>query len=465
MISKSEPGEYGLSFLSIFKYILITGLLILLALFLYKKRPSEAAGKAMAFPVSKPIIKFLLVVPATLIGGIFLKQIAINSSTGWFAFGLILAFVISNALIEIIFNFDIRSAFKNMKPMIFSGIVVTIIACIFQFDLLKYDEYIPDKNDIKHVGVYISGLDGYLSYYERNLDENGFEYEYSETYQLENMQITDFGAVYALAGKGIENAKKGLEIEKDYYHYKIKYTLKNGRTIYRNYLLASEETYDLLKDIYENEEYKKVHYPINDWEAKDIIAVHCKSILDEMEVSLNDAEKQEFLDIYRQELMELTLEDLANTSPQLSLEFELTNGISVPNEDIKLKSIKRNTSIFSRYYVYPQFVKTKEFLKAHGFDVDKQINTQDILSATVSNIQSGDETNITYSDKEKIAAILPNLVETEYYWENSTIIKGTSDLSVQLLLRKDEFGNEIYYYYYFRDMIPDFVREDVNYMD
>ena len=46
--------------------LIVSLILIAAAVFLYKKRPSEAAGKAMAFAVSQPVIRVLITVVAGL---------------------------------------------------------------------------------------------------------------------------------------------------------------------------------------------------------------------------------------------------------------------------------------------------------------------------------------------------------------------------------------------------------------
>lgn len=51
--------------------LIVSLLLIAAAVFLYKKRPSEAAGKAMAFAVSQPVIRVLITVVAGLGIGAF----------------------------------------------------------------------------------------------------------------------------------------------------------------------------------------------------------------------------------------------------------------------------------------------------------------------------------------------------------------------------------------------------------
>ena len=68
------------------------------------ERPSEAAGRAMAFKVSEPVIRFLLVVPISLFSGMIFRSI-LNDDI-WTVFGLICGLLITSCLIEIIYHFD-----------------------------------------------------------------------------------------------------------------------------------------------------------------------------------------------------------------------------------------------------------------------------------------------------------------------------------------------------------------------
>lgn len=466
-------GDYQMDHTSIIKTVLITVVLLLFALFLYKKRPSEAAGKAMAFSVSKPIIKFLLVLPSALLGGIIFRQISANSSTGWFIFGLVFVFIVSGAIIEIIYNFDVRCAFGRKRHMLINGVVVAAIVCIFQFDVFKFDLYIPDESIIESMSVSISGLDSNLNYLERESNGNSYEYVGRDTYQLQHMKITDFGAAYTLAGIGITEAKDNREINmEDYYTYRIKYSLKNGRIVYRNYNLNLEESYDLLKDVFINEEYKKAHYPIYTWEADDLLNVSCSSMTGDKVFSLNDEEKQELLDIYRAELMGLTLDEITAGQPDATIVFWLKDG----------NTLKQRGDYSSSYYVYSQFTKTKEFLKAHGFDTSIRVGTQDVKSITVNNYQiSKDgynvyqqeyattekelEPSVTYTDKEQIEEILPLVIDSDYYWNFRSLFKCDRNLEVHLVVQTDDYGNEFSYSCFFKDSIPDFVKEDTNYKE
>ncbi len=480
IINPRELNELQADPASILKTILVTAVLILFSLFLYKKRPSEAAGKAMAFSVSKPVIKFLLVIPAALAGGIIFRQIASNASTGWFIFGLVFIFIISCGIIEIIYDFDIRSIFNHKKHMLICGAVVAVIVGIFQFDLFKYDLYIPDKNKIESMSIAVSGLDDNLDYLEQDSQGNGFRYTDRDTYQLKYMELTDIRAAYTLAGQGIENVKDDGETDsQDYFTYRIKYNLKNGRTVYRNYSLPLEESNGLLKELFASEEFKKGHYPIFNWDAGDITAISSYNRMENKDFGLDEGEKQELLDIYKAELMKLSVDEITAVQPAATVVFWL-------KED-NTKELRSGRSV--DYYVYPQFENTISFLKEHGFDPSKQAGVQDVRSIRINNYQSltdksqvyqteyavaqteyavaAEEVNrtVTYTDKNKIEVILPYLIDSDYCWNFRSILNWEKDMEVRLDLSKDEYGNEESYNYYFREDVPGFVKQAVNYRE
>ena len=64
----------------------VSAILLLIAVMLHKKRPSEAAGKAMAFSISQPVIGVLLVTEFSVAGLMFFWSLG-SGSLGWALFG------------------------------------------------------------------------------------------------------------------------------------------------------------------------------------------------------------------------------------------------------------------------------------------------------------------------------------------------------------------------------------------
>lgn len=426
----------------------VTLLFIAFALFLYKKRPSEAAGKAMAFPITKSIIKFLLVIPITLGGGIIFREISYKGSDGWFLFGLIFSLFLSYAIIEIIYNFDIRCAFLHKRHILISAITVLIIAGIFHFDIFKYDSYIPKEDKIESMSAAISGLDENLTYYWSDPD-----YGSSTDYQLRYMKLTNFATAYDLAEQGIEN--KDTEFSENTFNFSVKYNLKNGNKVYRSYTLKASGNYDMLKDIFENQEFKEAHYPIYRLSAEDIESVTCYNTIDSKTFSLNNQEKQQLLEIYKEELNHITLDELKESTSlaTISLQFVISRASA-------------------EYYVYPSFTNTIEYLKEHGFTINSQVDVDSIQEIQIINNERLNENtdkvnystkdlsaDITITDKAQIKEIYAGLISNESYWNNRTIIDVDTNLDVLVTFKQDEYGNQAQNNYYFKNgQIPDYVK-------
>ena len=464
-------------------------LLIVFAVFLYKKRPSEAAGKAMAFEISKPIIKLALVIPISLAGGIFFMNVSNSYDIAWLIFGLIISLLISYGIIETIYNFDIRRAFHGKYYLLGSALAVGIIVCIFQFDLFKYDAYIPKQEDINTMSVDIGSLDEYIRYFD--FYHNGSGGIYNSNYQLEYMNITNTGSAYELAKIGVDQVANFKTTDKNnssmynmedngsnsskYYTYRVKYTLDSGREIYRGYTLPVDTTYNILKDIYIDKEYKKAHYPIFQFDNDDVAGISCSNIFGEKKFSLSTGKKNQLIEIFKAELLEHSLDDTVNLQATATLTFMINDW----NID---------------YYIYPTFTKTIAFLIEHGFDPSRVIQTEDIKEIFVENYNIGiedaerekhgviyaettqvatKETNgrpidregtKTYTDPALINEIYPTLIPGDYYWNNSVFLDVENSIEVIVTINIDDFGNFITRLYFFKaDEIPEFVKEDIDY--
>ncbi|MBH1942038.1 hypothetical protein I5677_14140 [Mobilitalea sibirica] len=455
----NQGREQGLAIrLSI--VFIVTILLIGLSVYLYKKRPSEAATHAMAFAISKPIIKFLLVIPVSLGGGIVFQQITDRGSIGWFVFGMIFTLLLSYAIIEIIYNFDIRSAFRHKGQLLACAGIVAVIAVIFHFDLFGYDNYIPKKDKIESMSVAFSGLDDNIRYFDFETDNTW--YMNPTTYQLKNMKLTDMEDAYALAkvaiDKNIETFYPG-----DAFNYTVKYTLTSGRKVYRSYRLYQEDGIRLLKKIYDNEQYKEGHFPIYQWKSEDIRAVSCYNMLNDIAFSLNPSKINQLLEIYKEELRNLSIEDMNVRYPIATLVFKLGHE--------------------SMYYnVYPTFVKTIAFLADHGFDVNDNVDVDNIKEIVITNYVTNkmvmdkygdkiyrtsayEDLSKSYTDKKEIEKIYPLLINRDYYWDNQTIINAEDMVEVTVIVAVDEYGNVNQHSFYFeKGKIPDFVKQDIKYV-
>jgi ABC-2 type transport system permease protein len=464
--------------ISIIASIGATILLVGCALLLYKKRPSEAAGKSMAFGISKPIIKFLLVVPLSLGGGILLRSIVSFGFDAWFAFGVVFAFIVSYGLVQVLFEFDIRCVFRHKKQMLLSAAVITLVAIILRFDVFGYDSYIPKEQDIKSMSVSMSGFDQGLDHF---VVENGERSYYNAMqYELNNMKLTNFKAAYDMAQIGV---KKGVKKEdrndynaryrnKESYTYYVKYTLKSGREIYRCYGLTLEECKKDLSNVYSMQEYKNTHFQIYEWEDKDINLAwigYPTEILNYDAKGLDSKEGINFsvagngllqlVQIYKDELRAVTLDEVVNEMPVVTMRFKV------------------GEYTFDNYYVYPSCVKTLAFLEEQGFDVKKSMVPENIIEISMYNynriqtVISSGETKVVmgtavepviYKDQSDILQILPAIIESEYSMNNPIFFDIEDDVSVSLTYRLGDSGLVQNFGFNLRkNMLPEKIRKDL----
>ena len=130
------------------KGLLAAAVITVLAVVLYRKRPSEAAGRAMAFGISKPVIKTFIVVPSALLGSLMLQSMMRKDT--WSLFGLVCGLLLSYCVIEIIYNFDFRKLFAHKRQLALCAILSAAALAFFRFDLSGYDSYLPSDYNYNH---------------------------------------------------------------------------------------------------------------------------------------------------------------------------------------------------------------------------------------------------------------------------------------------------------------------------
>jgi hypothetical protein len=471
------------------RLMLLTGVLLLLigvAWILYRIRPSEAAGRAIVISGIETYITLFGIVPLTLSGGLILYMISEHHKARWLLLGLLLSYFLAYALFQIILHLDIKSIFHHKRQMLVGAMITGCIVCIFYFDLFHFDNSLPQKDEIKCMSVSIAGIDEGI----RNYDESEGNITYlTLSENLEGISLTDFDSAYTLAALGMRSqynrcpwSEQKIEYNPDeIYSYVVKYTLKNGRKIYRSYRLNQNENRELLKNIYENKEYKRNHFPLYQWKVEDIKEIKENYNLSELDCNLeamrlarntalfnrnnNPDELAKLFQTYKEELLKLTWDEAVNQVPVMTLKFKVNN------------------YVFNGYPVYPSFVKTIALLKKEGFADKAEIDLKNIEKITVSYslpneeqsggynkrtaVISGDTTgkitrNADYTDTTSISGILPGLVDEFRYDNNRTMISVEEGVTVTVYYKITPAANVSPYTFFFRKgKLPYFVAKDL----
>ncbi len=252
-----------------------------IAWLLYRKRRAEAAGKAMAFAVSKPIIKFALVIPISLLVALWFWELS-SESLIFAGIGMAASLLIGHGLIQVIYEADIRSVLHRKGQLLAAAILSSAVFAGFYLDVTGYDAYIPESDEIRETAISLSN-DIYSMRVYDDLFEKDMKYISRDDYMLENLQMSEPAVIEAVR----ELALQDQAIEEDrqrfgaqYHTATIRYTLQNGRKVYRDIIMEKAECVPQLDVILQSPQYQQIRYQVLD----ERFAQH----LPEMEVTCSD---------------------------------------------------------------------------------------------------------------------------------------------------------------------------------
>ncbi len=329
-----ESKNHGTYLLACFVMALILGIV---SYVLFVRRPSEAAGRAMAFEKANSVIRFLIVIPLTLYAGLFIEAMAIKASLVWLIFGIVFSAFLLHGIVECIYQFDIRALLNN-KLQFF----VTILLCLafvfsFQFDIWKYDDYIPKAEDVK------------LIKYESNI--LGW---YNTTSDTERDWIHDEAIEPALdvIAEIKEYNDESLATDSIMDYITVTYVLKNGRNVRRAYSYDISHASDSINQLYASEDVKNDYCRLYNVEQNEIGSLSFDNGLTVMSLELTAEEQETFIRLFLEEYTKLDLNQMVTENAL----YDFTVGYLTENEDMS----------YEQFIIYSSFEKTIAFLKENG---------------------------------------------------------------------------------------------------
>ncbi len=396
----SQPGRMALW------AMLAAAVLFLLGMLLYRRRPSEAAGHAMAFPITEPIIRFLIAVPSSLLLGAMFHSMMYED--GWTVFGLVCGLLLVSCIIEIIYHFDFKSLFAHKRQLLISAVFVGVVFAVFRFDLFGYDRYLPATEKLASGGIYCDLLDPdatsqYHSTVEYTEGWYGVTFDALPSSTLaDEMQISDdqgLELLHTIAAQGVHDAAQARdrflrgggrfydleEGDEAFHNVTIAWHLRNGRTVYRSYRVNVSGVKTALEAVYDLDAYKMAMYPVLSLTANDVAGINYKEEDEGRHVKLSGADvKAALLASYQEELKALTSETRAHEMPIAEIQFKTNEQQALIQ---KLRDEGGNYTLFNHYYyypIYPSFTKTIALLRACGVEVGGMVTPEKTASITLS---------------------------------------------------------------------------------
>ncbi len=496
----SDMEVSGMEPLSFLYFPIIIALLIVLAFFLFKKHPSEAAGNALAFKQSITPIRFVTTVLLSLLGGyVFGEMASYRHELPWTVFGLAFGLFVSFAIVNIIIHFDFKKALKGIPQLGIAAAVVTVFFCSFCFDWYGYDKYLPEKEKLASVGIEIVNLPDYDKYwgfdtkYDYYIGSNDY-YTRAQQLKLDPAKYYDFIAEL-VANEGLvqeTSAEAPIPIDAKAYNNNhlttyVKYEFKNGKTRYRSYTLTvNNENINMVFALFDDPIYKESAYPILTQDDAVIETVMVADInLKQINLTLSRSELAQFSELYKAAVRNHRAEVKTTSLPVGQVLFGYSKAFSTERAGIV-------------GYVYPEYTEVVNFLEAHGasFTVDtEKVNHISVyvepdydlakegtsIYATPTPIVTADTTAIlttavvmpeavasyayetiqlSYNDPESIAALLEYAIP-ENYIPNSFLKPTLSNCRLNVTITLDDYGNQkIENYVIPSGKVPQFILDD-----
>ncbi|MBE5883445.1 MAG: hypothetical protein E7291_03320 [Lachnospiraceae bacterium] len=393
---ESSTGKYlmyGDGLVYYVKLLVMAVFCTAIALFLYKKRPTEAAGRTMIFAITEPVAKLMVVFPVSILSGyLFDSVMTRNNGVGWFVFGCIFGFIVSCPLMEIIYRKDVKAVLKHPLQLVFNGVFLLAVIGVLHFDVFGYDTYIPKESKLESYAVsYLDLVNVYGGYGN------------SRESRLSNMAITDNESVRRLLEHAAEVTRpartRGFDAdsEKEYNFSSIvvKYRLNSGREIYRSYNIntADEQVMQWVSDMYDDMEYKMGAYPIlTENPDRNYVGILLQYGYHSEDIPLPQEKMERFIETYQQELLTLTFDEIRNEYPVAKLSFAYRDAREEGLEEtyavmetVSYYESSRFTYDWEEYgyEIYPSFTQTIALLEEYGANIVNEITPEEVVSIRI----------------------------------------------------------------------------------
>ena len=372
---------------------------------LYGRRPAESAGRAMAFPKANTVIKVLLVIPSALYSGFIFYSLGDADSIFWLVFGVVFGAIVVHALIECIYQFNVKAAFSNKKHLVFVMICSLFIMGSFTADIFGYDRYVPEASKLESVTVKPSNTNpyGYWGKGQEGLTGDTMKLALSvikESVEVKNNSGNTEGSssYYESSGSFFFKTISRKEVTSDDIEISATFRTKNGSVKTRNYTLRSQKARELYNKLYATREFKSDIYSLYTGDYNEVKEISWSGVETEY-LNLTKEEKKQFFDTYLSELDGLTYTDVQNVVPIGSIDISVGGTADSTN------------AIQDSYYIYPSFKKTIAFLKQKGCAADKTIADLNISSLDVTSYDDeGLSTHYTITNKNVIDKVKDKLI-------------------------------------------------------
>lgn len=458
MLSKwadfGSDGKLNTSELS-FWMLYVFGFMALIsvgAYLLFLKRPSEGAAKSMAFSVTKPAVKVVIMTVATILG-VEMFALITKNSFGWKLVGLVFVALVLHILFQLLLEQDVKAIFKGfISSMITVALAGMVVFCSGIIGTM-YDNYSYSPEKIDSVSIYVTNnmaIDQYQ--FGQFYDVKNSQYLYGEDYSARYMQITDKEFIKEFM-KEIRECTQNKNSDGEYYgDTSVCYQHVSGKKVYRRYNLNIEDSAKIFEKAAQQQEYYQGMNQANQMEKTEITGITYLYDVEDGEYSskkleLSKEEIEKIFDTYNKEYNSKNIEKLSESSPVAFLAYQ--------------GKTRYSSDTIGTVCVYDNFEETIKLLKEAGAPVEKKrLDTSTVKTVEVSYTVTGEGVvTVEYTDVESIDKIL-NVVDMYPYCQYTNYMNSQENALYSVWAyedNKDDGGKMMN----FIKKVPDWIEQDI----
>lgn len=457
-LNSYTSGEYG----GILAVMAVLALLLgVAAYFAYVKRPSESTGKSMIYHWSESVIRLMVVIPSGLgVGMIFYMMPNWDARVIWWIFGMLVGTVLAHGIIEVVYQMDFRKFLSHKLQLVLAAGVVAVCALVFNKDLVGYDRYLPEYDELEGISISMdySPLSESVNYVQRYEDDTYYVDEHEWTYGIPSLKGINAGL-----SQGIYTTLKSIIAEQGKYHevaymVPVKYVLKSGKVVYRQYQAEIPELHSLIKACYEEGTLKERRFSFLNVEDKYLQWIRGTFCDGESYVLFQDDRDKvtALLEALKKDVEEADA-DTFTGKPCASLYLEYENlPLKQDTESVfsMTPGIQNTGYVYADVKIYPEFTRTLAILKETGYPIS--MDNVELEYVKLTYFVKDQDGNYVQGETEKIddKKQLDELKKCINYWENL----GIKEVSANM---KTKEGHEEVTVGLIESEIPDFVKKNM----
>lgn len=384
-------------------YIIIILILLAASWILYKIRELESCEEIVVFKHLRPVFMYAAALCFGYAGGVAINEIwEVNTLfIGSLPLGcaaLIAAFMLNQK------SFSIKGLFK---PLCVFVVITAVVKLGFVFDITGYEKRIPDINEVESIEPYNNIAENtYGGFY--NYDERQVITQSEKIDRLYNGKITDkniIGDMEKLHKKLITDRNTKRNDDYNLMQVKLKYNLKNGTSMEREYSIKESDYIEDLKAYYETAEYKKALYPFISDNDKEINYVnYANDIFVKSDIQLKYIDYDKLAEALKKDIMSFNYKEISEAKRIYNgthISINYTEYINVNGKDyrisndfnIELNRYFENTNklISEEIKKYTPMLKTEEDLISVHLSVYGEDYNYDSLSEITADINESEE--------------------------------------------------------------------------